>query len=203
MRVAVAGVAAAAVLTGCAAATEPPAQEVRPPATVPVAATGPAVSGASALPAAEVPAQAADPVRVRVPAVGVDAPVVALDVDARGVLPPPATNHETGWWRAGPEPGEPGPAVIVGHVDSRQGPAVFFRLRELVAGHRVLVDRADGTTAAFVVQRSERFGKDAFPTQAVYGTTPESQLRLITCDGEFDRRTRHYVDNVVVFALAA
>jgi sortase (surface protein transpeptidase) len=150
-----------------------------------------------------VPAEAADPVRVRVPAIGVDAAVVALDVDAQGVLPPPATYHETGWWRAGPEPGEPGPAVIVGHLDSRQGPAVFFRVRELIAGDRILVDRADGTTAAFVVQGSERFGKHAFPTQAVYGPTRGAQLRLITCGGQFDRHMRHYVDNVVVFALAA
>jgi sortase (surface protein transpeptidase) len=93
--------------------------------------------------------------------------------------------------------------VIVGHVDSRQGPAVFFRLRQLVAGDRILVDRADGTSAVFVVSRSERFGKAAFPTEAVYGGTPDAQLRLITCGGRFDRSTRHYVDNLVVFAGAA
>jgi sortase (surface protein transpeptidase) len=93
--------------------------------------------------------------------------------------------------------------VIVGHVDSRQGPAVFFRLRQLVPGDQVLVDRADGSTAVFVVERSERVGKDAFPTAAVYGATLDAQLRLVTCGGRFDRTTRHYVDNVLVFARAA
>jgi sortase (surface protein transpeptidase) len=179
---------------------------------VPPAVTGPApgeqttVRAAAGMPApvsVQGPAQAADPVRVRVPAIGVDAGIVALEVDAQGVLPPPATNHEAGWWRAGPEPGEQGPAVIVGHVDSRQGPAVFFRLRQLGPGDQILVDRADGSTTVFVVDRSERFGKDAFPTHAVYGPTPDAQLRLITCGGRFDRSTRHYVDNVVVFARAA
>jgi sortase (surface protein transpeptidase) len=192
LRAAAAGVAAAAVLSGCAGATELPVRELPVPAAL--------TRAADVQTAAAAPAHVAPPVRVRVPAIGVDAAVGALDVDAQGVLPPPATNHETGWWRAGPEPGEAGPAVIVGHVDSRQGPAVFFRLRQLVAGDRILVDRADGTTAEFVVERSERFGKDSFPTEAVYGATPNPQLRLITCGGRFDRSTRHYVDNVVVFA---
>jgi hypothetical protein len=90
--------------------------------------------------------------------------------------------------------------VIVGHVDSRSGPAVFFRLRQLAPGDEIAVDRVDGSTAVFVVQRVERHPKGAFPTDAVYGPTPVAQLRLVTCGGEFDRRSRHYVDNVVVFA---
>jgi sortase (surface protein transpeptidase) len=184
--------AVAVVVTGCAGASELPARELPLPAT-----TVPVPVAASMLD------QAANPVRVRVPAIAVDAGVVPLEVDAHGVLSPPATNHEAGWWRAGPEPGEQGPAVVVGHVDSRQGPAVFFRLRQLVPGDRILVDRADGSTAAFVVDRVERFGKDAFPTEAVYGATADAQLRLVTCGGRFDRSTRHYVDNVVVFARAA
>jgi sortase (surface protein transpeptidase) len=144
--------------------------------------------------------QAADPVRVRIPMIGVDAAVMALELDAQGVLPPPPTNHETGWWRAGPEPGEAGPAVVVGHVDSREGPAVFFRLRDLVPGDRIAVDRADGSTAEFTVGRTERYGKSTFPTGEVYGDGPNAQLRLITCGGVFDRRSGHYLDNVVLYA---
>ncbi len=159
------------------------------------------VPAATAVPAHAVARpEVADPARVRIPAIGVNAPVGPLQVDAQGVLPPPATNEDTGWWRAGPEPGEQGPAVIVGHVDSRSGPAVFFRLRQLAPGDEIAVDRVDGSTAVFVVQRVERHPKGAFPTDAVYGTTPVAQLRLVTCGGEFDRRSRHYVDNVVVFA---
>ncbi len=188
-RAAAAVLAATAVLgTGCAGAVEQPAREHRAPVVAPVAVAAGAAE------------QAADPVRVRIPAIGVDAGFAPLEADAQGVLPPPATNEEVGWWRDGPEPGEAGPAVVVGHVDSRSGPAVFYRLRQLVAGDEITVERADGSTVVFAVQRSERHAKDDFPTQAVYGSTPDAQLRLITCGGAFDRSTRHYVDNVVVYA---
>ena len=146
-------------------------------------------------------AEGADPVRIRIPAIGVDAPVQPLTVDQNGVLPPPDTNDGTGWWRDGPEPGERGPAVIAGHLDSRHGPAVFFRLTDLTSGVQIFVDRADGTTAVFATQRIERYDKNAFPTDAVYGDTPDPQLRLITCGGKFDRKHRRYLDNIVVFAI--
>jgi sortase (surface protein transpeptidase) len=155
--------------------------------------------------AAPAPAQkpdqpVADPVRLRIPAIGVDAPIDPLTVDRNGVLPPPATDNRTGWWRDGPEPGERGPAVIVGHVDSYEGPAVFIRLTDLRGGDQILVDRADGSTAVFATQRVEQHAKDGFPTQAVYGRTPDPQLRLITCGGEFEEQGRRYLDNVVVYA---
>ncbi len=93
--------------------------------------------------------------------------------------------------------------MIVGHVDGREGLAVFFRLRQLAPGDEIAVDRVDGSTAVFAVERVERHAKNAFPTEAVYGHTPDARLRLVTCGGEFDRSTRHYVDNVVVFAVLA
>ncbi|HEY7102756.1 MAG TPA: class F sortase [Mycobacteriales bacterium] len=144
--------------------------------------------------------QAADPVRLRIPAIGVDAPVDPLTVDGGGILPPPTTNDRTGWWRDGPEPGERGPAVIVGHVDSYKGPAVFVHLADLSNGDQIFVDRADGTTAAFITVRVEQHAKDAFPTQAVYGGTSDPELRLITCGGQFDFKARRYLDNVIVYA---
>jgi sortase (surface protein transpeptidase) len=150
--------------------------------------------------AQELDAQVAPPVRIRIPAIGVDAPVGPLDVDARGVLPAPPDDGAAGWWRAGPEPGERGAAVVAGHVDSHSGPAVFFRLRALHADAEVFVDRSDGTTAQFAVRRIEKHGKDAFPTHSVYGPTPRAELRLITCGGSFDRAARHYRDNLIVFA---
>ena len=145
----------------------------------------------------------ADPVRIRIPTIGVDASVQSLTVDQNGVLPPPDTYDVTGWWREGPEPGERGPAVIAGHVDSKRGPAVFFRLNDLNSGDQVFVDRADGTTAVFATQRIERHDKNAFPTDAVYRDTPDSQLRLITCGGKFDRKAHRYIDNIIVFAIRA
>jgi LPXTG-site transpeptidase (sortase) family protein len=170
----------------------------KPSATTPHEASrqaaGPAPHGADQ--------QVADPVRVRIPAVAIDAPVDPLTVDENGVLPPPSTNDRTGWWRDGPEPGERGPAVIVGHVDSYKGPAVFLRLKDLRSGDQILIDRADGTVVTFIIQRVEQHSKDDFPTQAVYGHTPDPQLRLITCGGDFDHKDRRYLDNVIVYADA-
>jgi hypothetical protein len=163
--VACAVIGSALLATACAASVSQ--REIAGPAAA-VAAAG----------AAPVATQIADPARVRIPAIGVDAAVLPLAVDGRGVLPPPPTNVDTGWWRAGPEPGEAGPAVIVGHVDGREGPAVFFRLRQLVLGDEIAVDRVDGSTAIFAVEWVERHAKDAFPTEAVYGRTPDARLRL-------------------------
>jgi sortase (surface protein transpeptidase) len=145
-------------------------------------------------------AQAADPIRIRVPSIGIDAPIDPLTVNAKGVLPPPSSFHRAGWWRAGPEPGERGAAVIVGHVDSYRGPAVFFRLPTMRTGAKIFVDRADGSTVVFAEQRIERRPKDAFPTGSVYGRTADAQLRLITCGGRFDQVKRRYLDDVIVFA---
>jgi hypothetical protein len=149
---------------------------------------------------AQAPAAGVLPVRVRAPAAAVDSGLVDLGLDATGALEAPADPALAGWYAHGPVPGDVGPAVLVGHVDSRRGPAVFFRLRDLSAGDEVLVDRSDGTTARFTVDRVERHPKDAFPTSAVYGPTADAQLRLVTCGGDFDRSARSYEDNVVVFA---
>lgn len=164
--------------------------------------------GTAGVPIAQPPAavaeraaeQAADPVRIRIPTIGVDASVDPLLVDENGVLPPPDTFEGTGWWQEGPEPGEVGPAVIAGHVDSFEGPAVFNRLDQLDDGDEIFVERADGTTATFEAQRTEQHDKDDFPTDAVYGDTPDAQLRLITCGGQFEEADRRYRDNIIVYA---
>jgi sortase (surface protein transpeptidase) len=143
---------------------------------------------------------AAAPVRVRVPAIGVDSELLRLGTDPAGVLVPPDDPDRAGWFTGGAVPGDVGPAVVAGHVDSVEGPAVFARLRELDPGDEVVVDRADGTTARFTVTRVGRYPKDGFPTEAVYGPAPRAELRLVTCGGDFDRSRGSYEDNVVVFA---
>jgi LPXTG-site transpeptidase (sortase) family protein len=115
---------------------------------------------------------------------------------------PPAPDV-AGWFVHGALPGEPGPAVIAGHVDSRTGPAVFSRLDRLVPGDRVEVGRSDGQVFAYRVTTVETVPKDAFPTARVYGPTPGPELRLITCGGVFDRHSSHYRDNVIVTAIPA
>ncbi|MEH0844122.1 class F sortase [Micromonospora sp. CPCC 205711] len=141
------------------------------------------------------------PTRVRVARIDVDSPLEVLGLGAAGELVPPAAFDRAGWYGGGPAPGDPGPAVLAGHLDSRRGPAVFARLGELRRGDRIEVWRA-GRRVSFRVTGTLRTRKDAFPTATVYGPTPGPELRLITCGGDFDRRSGHYRDNVVVFAVA-
>jgi hypothetical protein len=139
-------------------------------------------------------------VRVRVPAIGVDSRLVPLAVGPSGDLVPPGDTATAGWFAQGTAPGAVGPAVLVGHVDSRRGPGVFVALHRLAPGDLVLVDRADGSTVSFTVTAVDRYAKDAFPTARVYAPTSRPELRLITCGGTFDRSARSYEDNVVVSA---
>jgi sortase (surface protein transpeptidase) len=127
--------------------------------------------------------------------------IVDLHLDTHGKLEAPTDFDRAGWYADGPTPGEFGPSVIGAHVDSKAGPAVFYRLGSLQRGAAVLVTRKDGSTARFVVDRVERYAKDDFPTAEVYGDTKgRAELRLITCGGAFDRGTGHYVDNIVAYA---
>ncbi|MDP3712609.1 MAG: sortase [Mycobacteriales bacterium] len=140
--------------------------------------------------------------RVRVPALEVDAPVIGL-ATRDGVLDVPRTASDVGLWSAGPVPGDPGAAVLVGHVDLDGVPGVFARLGDLRPGTRIVVRRPDGRDATFLVDRVQQHAKTAFPTDEVYAPTERPSLRLVTCGGAFDRRTGHYRDNVVAFAVLA
>jgi hypothetical protein len=144
----------------------------------------------------------AAPVRVKIPSIGVDAPLIRLGLDAKGALEVPKRFDEAGWWTGGSRPGERGPAVIAGHVDSKTGKAVFYELGRLRRGDVVTVRRRDGSNVRFTVQGSARYAKDHFPTARVYGATRRPTLRLITCSGVFDRSSGHYLDNTVVYATA-
>ncbi|TFV60168.1 class F sortase [Geodermatophilus sp. DF01-2] len=147
----------------------------------------------------------AEPTALEVPSIGLRTDgLVPLGLMSDGSMEVPADYDRAGWYRHGPTPGELGPAVLAGHVDSAaEGPAVFFRLAELSPGAEVLVTRADGQTAVFAVERVEQYPKDEFPTQRVYGDIDHAGLRLITCGGAFDPATGHYRDNIVVYARLA
>jgi hypothetical protein len=147
------------------------------------------------------PALSGSPTRLRVPAIGVDTSLEALRTGAGGELVPPTDFAKAGWYAAGTAPGDVGPAVIAGHVDSRRGPAVFYRLRDLASGDRIDVTRG-GRTVRFTVVSSAWYPKSTFRSGAVYGPTPDRQLRLITCAGVFDRSLRSYRDNLVVYAVS-
>lgn len=141
------------------------------------------------------------PVALDIPSIGVHSGhLVPLGFTADGNLDVPSNPADPGWFSSGPTPGQFGPAVIAGHVDSTEGPAVFYRLGGLHQGDRIAVSRADGTVARFLVDRVQVFDKAKFPTHRVYANvTSRAELRLITCGGIYDD-TLGYLSNVVVFA---
>jgi Sortase domain len=190
-----------AAAAGCGGTT--PARQQAAPPRVPPDRTPSVRPGVGAPVATTLRRGSRPPVRIQIPAISVSAAVIRLGLNRDGSMQVPADFGVTGWFAGGPAPGQTGPAVIAGHIDSRTGPAVFFRLRELRAGDRVDVARADGSTVHFAVDSVVRYPKQAFPTEAVFGPAPEPLLRLITCGGSFDRSRGSYRDNVVVTARLA
>lgn len=144
--------------------------------------------------------EVAVPVRLRIPAARIDTSLQRLGRAADATIEVPSDFAVAGWFGDGPRPGQAGPAVILGHVDSHTGPGVFYELAGLARGAEVDVDRADGSTATFRVTGQQRVPKAGFPTDLVYAPTLEPSLRLVTCGGTFDRAAGSYRDNVIVYA---
>jgi hypothetical protein len=174
------------------------------PALRPVAAgvaALPAPTGPIVAPPQSAAAQVARPVSLTIPLIGVKTNLITLGLAAGGAMQvPPSTSTVAGWFTGSPRPGAVGSSIIVGHVDSKHGPGIFFRLPELQKGDDVFIKRSDGTTAEFRVTEVQEYPKDHFPTERVYGPTPDAELRLITCGGAFDSVTHHYLSNIIVYA---
>ncbi|MEU9991801.1 class F sortase [Streptomyces sp. NPDC048045] len=170
-------------------------------ASAPTPASGTFTAAPSPAPAG-LPFSAAD--RIRIPAIQVDAPIVPVGLDDQGWVgaPPPDDPNLAGWFTGAVSPGEKGTSVIVGHVDNKQGPAVFYGLGGLQKGGRVEVLRKDGRTAVFDIYGVELFAKSSFPGDRVYGSKGTPELRVITCGGGFTKQ-HGYEGNVVVFARLA
>ncbi|MFJ4920297.1 class F sortase [Streptomyces sp. NPDC088725] len=186
-----------AVDKGGPAATVP----AKPPSGTPTAtptATPPTASGDSGRAPAALPAS--EPVEVTIPSLKVSSSLESLGLDGHGAMETPRDPAKAGWYRPGPTPGAEGPSVIAGHVTWNGTPAVFFRLAELDPGDRVEVERRDGRTAVFTVDRVATYAKDAFPSVEVYRNLDHAGLRLITCGGTYSKADHHYADNVVVYA---
>jgi sortase (surface protein transpeptidase) len=177
--------------------TRHPAQPARPAAGV---AALPAPTGPIVAPPPTDPSPVSRPVSLTIPLIGVQTRLITLGLTSSGALQVPSSTSVAGWYTGGPKPGAIGSAIIVGHIDSVTGPGVFFRLSELRPGDKVYVKRADGTLVEFRVTSVQTYLKDRFPTEAVYGPTPDPELRLITCGGAFDYATGHYLSNIVVYA---
>lgn len=145
------------------------------------------------------PAARSVPVLLRIPAIGVSVHLSALGLRPDRTVQVPSDFREAGWFRLGPTPGQLGSAVILGHVDSYKGPAVFFRVRALQVGDRVDVTLADGVVTHFAVRLVAMYPKDRFPARLVYGSRGFSDLQLVTCGGAFDRHLHSYRSNVVAY----
>jgi len=170
-------------------------------ADVPMATSLAPFPGVTVSPSAAALAGAASPpTRLTIAAIGVNTPLQALSLLANGTLQSPSQWGIAGWYSDGVIPGQIGPAVIAGHIDSTAGPAVFYRLSQLTIGAPAVVTEQDGAVLTFVVDAMQSYPKDAFPAATVYGPTPYPELRLITCTGEFDRANHNYLSNLVVSA---
>ncbi len=144
--------------------------------------------------------KASMPVNLKIESVGIQAAIGGIDLNSDGTLEVPKSYDLVGWYKRSPTPGEIGPSIITGHVDSYKGPAVFWRLSQVKAGDKILVTREDKSVATFIVDRIEQFNQDNFPTDTVYGNISSSGLRLITCGGYYQRSVQRYTHNTVVFA---
>jgi sortase (surface protein transpeptidase) len=142
----------------------------------------------------------AAPVRIRIPALGIDAPIVNLGLNANKTLQVPKGDFEVGWYTGSPKPGAIGPSVMVGHLDSVRGPAIFQNLSRLKAGDIIEIVRKDGSKATFQVDTQEKYSQNKFPTEKVYGSIDYPGLRLITCAGTYSRLKGRYSDNLVIYA---
>lgn len=182
--------ALALVLAGCATAepqAAPPAKPV--PSSVPVS----------------VPFKGLRPTSVKIPKIGAESSLLAVAVKTDGSISVPSvhTPMQAAWYKLSPVPGDVGPAIVLGHVDGDKKPGIFYKLKDLVPGDEVDVDRSDGRKLKFVVDRVTQVPKDTFPREAVYGNSDKPELRLITCGGAFDHAEHSYQDNIVVYANLA
>jgi hypothetical protein len=145
------------------------------------------------------------PVSVAIPAIGVHSVLLHLGVKPDGTMQVPPLHRKpsaAAWYKYSVTPGQIGTSVIEGHVDSDQGPAVFFRLGALRPGDLVNVRLADGITAVFRVTGVRQYLKSQFPAETVYrDATRFAALRLITCGGAFDYATSQYLSSTVVYAF--
>lgn len=188
-----------ATVSGCTGPSATDAAPAPPSASPPAEAAPPALDASPRAEPAEAEVSAA-PAAIAIPAIGVERSLIDLGLAADGSLEVPSDFDDIGWFTGGGRPGAVGPTVIAAHVDSPTGPAAFFRLDELAVGDLIEVTASDGVVHTYRVTERAQYPKDAFPTATVFAASPTDVLRLITCEGTFDRDRGSYLDNLVVTA---
>lgn len=195
-------VSGAWALGGHPASGPPPTATSSPGNGAPAASPGGGATSAGAT--TDAPVAPTTPNSLRIPGIGVDTELVRLGLNDDDTVEVPGDPDRAGWFFPGTVPGQRGSSVILGHVDSTRGPAVFYRLRELVRGDRILVRMSDGSSTHFAVTRVVTYPNDEFPAHRVYAGTPgRATLNLVTCGGAYDADAGGYQANVVVYAALA
>jgi sortase (surface protein transpeptidase) len=145
------------------------------------------------------------PTNVRIPKIGAESTLVAVGLDKAKAIEVPSVDQpmQAAWYKHSQVPGDPGPSILLGHVDGKQKPGIFYKLNDLKVGDEIFVKRADGQELRFVATRTQQVPKEQLPEEAIFGTTTESELRLITCGGAFDKAAHSYKDNIIVYAKLA
>ncbi|MFO7190749.1 MAG: class F sortase [Thermocrispum agreste] len=197
----VAAALALCLTAGCSSAASSGAERSQAPPSSPAQASEHSGRGEQARENSPRGMPPAPPVSVSIPRIGARSSLVpvGLNKDRTLAVPPVSQPMQAAWYRYSPTPGEVGPSVLLGHVDGGGKPGIFHRLHTLEPGDEVIVERADGSVARFVVRRVAQVPKKAFPTDEVYGDTDRPEIRLITCGGSFDRAAGSYRDNVIVY----
>ena len=140
------------------------------------------------------------PVKIEIPVIGVSSKIISLGLDSAGKLKVPPDGSVAGYYTGAPVPGEIGPAIVVAHVDWNGKLGVFFHLKDLKVGERIVITRSDGRQITFGITKVQEYLKSEFPSQLVYGNLNYAGLRLVTCGGKFDPKAKSYLSNVIVFA---
>ncbi|WP_020525460.1 class F sortase [Catelliglobosispora koreensis] len=174
-------------------------EDINLPVPVISATAPPSLTGAVNAPRLFLPRSV--PTRINIPKIRLSAVVLTTDIDASGQLKVPSFEeaHRAAWYRGGVAPGEIGPAVLIGHADSKKAVGVFFYTRNLRPGDQIGIEREDKRVATFTIDSVEQVPKTQFPATRVYGMTDRSEIRLVTCAGTFDERTQNYSDNIIIF----
>ncbi|MCE7009267.1 class F sortase [Kibdelosporangium philippinense] len=190
------GLIAATLTFALAACGSPPANSGAP---------APTPTSDAATPAGSTEDGRIKPANVRIPKISAESTLVeaGLDNNKSIVVPPVDQPMQAAWYKYSQVPGDAGPSILLGHVDGNKKPGIFYKLHELKVGDEIFVKRKDGKELRFVTTRTEQVPKEQLPEQAIYGETPESELRLITCGGVFDKAAHSYKDNVIVYAKLA
>jgi hypothetical protein len=164
------------------------------------AACSPGLSGAAHHQSQHHPAPPfSQPTHLSIPSLSLDATILPVGTDRYGAMEAPGAGHPASdpiwgsafWWKFGAKPGQPGNAVLAGHVDRNDGSrAAFWNLGQIQPGDQITITEQAGQRFTFQVTQVRAFPiPDGGPTdpiiERVFGPATTANLNLITCYGDW------------------